>query len=81
MRFLGLREYTPIEEATTSEPTRAFATAASTLDEPSTLIAQSRASLREGWITHARWITQSAPRKCGTRSSETTLAATNSVFA
>src|SRR3954451_14368686 len=79
-RSFGPGEYAPTEDAYTSAGTPALTVQEKTCCDPSTLVAYSAASSREGWISHARWTTQSAPRKCGTRSSRVMSDCTHSVF-
>jgi hypothetical protein len=67
-RSLGPGAYAPTEDAYTSAGTPALATASNTRCEPSTFVAWVAASSREGWISHARCTTQSAPRIKRTRS-------------
>src|SRR3954453_1844357 len=79
-RSFGPGEYAPTDDAWTSAGTPAAATASNTRVDPWTFVSQSLSRSRPGWISHARWTTASAPRKCGTRSSRTTSAAVHSTF-
>ena len=70
------QEDAPTEEAYTSERTPARTTACSkgTRRLPSTFTRRVIASSRPGWISHAKWMTASAPRKIGSRSLSATSA-------
>src|SRR5947207_3020274 len=76
----GPGEYAPTDDAYTSDGTPAVATASKTRVDPRTFVNHVWLRSREGWISHARWTTQPAPRKCSTRSSWATFAARHSTF-
>ena len=76
-RSFGPGAYVPTDDACTSALTPALAAASKTRRLPSTFTACSCSSSREGWMSHARCTTASAPRKIGSRSSRAMSAVTN----
>src|SRR4051812_41824053 len=80
-RSFGPTEYAPTDDAYTKAGTPALPAALNTRALPSTFVARVTSSLREGWISQARWTTASAPENRGSRAPRVMSAAAQSVLA
>src|SRR3954470_6920576 len=79
-RSLGPTEYAPTDDAYTKAGTPALPAALNTRALPSTFVARVTSSFRDGWMSHARCTTASAPANSGSSASRVMSAAAQSVF-